>query len=84
MLSEGVDGIVGARQFRLAERGMDFPVANVMQQYSGPAFAAFQLGDQVMQALWHPGRNGPATERAGRNVVLCILSHRRKNVTPEG
>ena len=37
-----------ARQFALGQGGMDFLVADVMQQDSGPAFSAFQLGNKVV------------------------------------
>ena len=51
MRPERLGCVVGPRQFRLAQCGMNLAVADVMQQDNRPALAAFQLGDQVMQAL---------------------------------
>ena len=52
---------MGAQRFRrgiipcklcLRQCGMDFFVADVVQQHSWPALAAFQLGHEMVQALW--------------------------------
>lgn len=52
------------RQFRLGSRGVDFVVADLMQEHDRPAFPAPELWDQVMQALWCAGKNWPLAERA--------------------
>ena len=53
-----------ACQFGLGQGGVDFVVADLMHQNRGPALAAFELGDQMVQALAGYCRNGAATERA--------------------
>ena len=60
MQSQGLDRIEGTCKVRLAERGMDLPVADVMQQDRRSVLSAFQLGDQVVKALGHAGWDRPA------------------------
>lgn len=55
-----------ARQLGLGQGGMDLLVAQVMQQDHGATLAALQPGHQMMQRLWHPGRNGAQAERTNR------------------
>lgn len=66
MAFQGLHRIVVARQFRFGQRGVYFSVANVMQQDRGAPFAAFELGCQVMQALFDVGRYRAFTQRAYR------------------
>lgn len=76
MAAERLWRVVVPRKFRLCQRRVDLLVADMVQQHRGPAFPAFELGDQVMKALWHARRNGSATKRANRvRVVLFILAH---------
>ena len=49
---------------------MHLAVADVMEQYNRTAFAAFQLGDQMMQALRHILGDRAQAQRAGRNVLV--------------
>ncbi len=49
------------RKLGLRQGGMDFIVADLVQQDRRPALAALQLRDEVMQALAGCGRNGPVT-----------------------
>lgn len=53
--------VVDASQFRFGQCGVDFAVANMVQQHCWPAFAPFELRDQVMHALWHIGWDWAAT-----------------------
>src|SRR6056297_2377190 len=69
MRSQGLDTGIVARQFRLAQRGVDLVVANLMKQHHRPALAAFQPGDQVMQALARLRRDRPAAKRAYRVLI---------------
>ncbi len=73
MCAKSLDRVVGPCEFRLRQRGVDFPMADVMQQYSWPAFAALQLRDQVMQALRRIWRNWTTAQRAGRVRLLCVF-----------
>lgn len=43
--------VVVPRKLCLAERGVHFFVADVVHQNGWAAFSAFQLGDQMVQAL---------------------------------
>ncbi|KIN76349.1 hypothetical protein Z950_1970 [Sulfitobacter mediterraneus KCTC 32188] len=47
---------------------MNFAVADVVHQDHRPAFAALELGDQMMLTLSHIGRDGPMAQRALRVV----------------
>ena len=53
MGSESVHAGIVAGQFGLGERGMNFLMADVVQQHRRPALSPFQLRDQVMKALWN-------------------------------
>ena len=70
MGSERVNRVVAARQFRLGQRGMDFAMADVVQQHHWPALAPFELGHKVMEALRHVRWDGPVTERAEWRVSV--------------
>lgn len=71
MPPQSLNGIIDPRQFSFAQRGMDFLVANVMDQNGWTAFPAFQLRDQMVQALRHTGRNGALAK--GANGVGGLL-----------
>jgi len=58
--------VVVAGQLRLGQRGVDFPVADVMQEYGWPALAAFELWDEVVQALRRVRWNRTVAEGADR------------------
>ena len=51
MGAERINRIEVTGQFRLGQGGMDFRVADVMQQNHWAALAALELGDQMMQRL---------------------------------
>ena len=51
MSPEGLNRVVVTRQFRLAQRGMDFVVANLVQQHERAAFAASEFRDQMVLTL---------------------------------
>lgn len=51
------------RQLCLAEAGMDFAVAYVMQEYDRPTLASSQTRDKMVQALRHIRRDGSLAER---------------------
>lgn len=53
-----------ARQLGLGQRGMDFVVADLVQQDGGTALAALKFRHKVMQALPRARQNAPATKRA--------------------
>ena len=67
-------GIV-AGQFGFRQCGMDFVVANLVQQDRRATFPAAQFRHQMMQTLAGVGRNGPPAQRADRICMhrgLCI------------
>lgn len=69
------------RQFGLGKDRVDFAVANLVEQNHRTAFAAFQLWDQVVQALLGPGRNRAQTQRAYRiihGLDLCLTASQGK------
>jgi len=66
MSAQGLNGVVIARQLRLAQRGMDFVVTNLMKQYERAAFAASEFRDQVVLTLLDLGRDGPIAQRTDR------------------
>lgn len=51
MRPQGLGGMIVAGKFGFGKRGVDFAVANMVHQDNGPAFAAFEFRDQMMQAL---------------------------------
>jgi len=69
MCFQRFDGAEALGQFALAQAGVDFLVADVVQQNRLAPFAAAQAGDEVMQALRDMGRDRPVAERADRIVV---------------
>lgn len=69
MGAQGIDGVMAARQFCFRQGGVDFVMANLMQQNDRPALAAAQLGRQVMQALFRIPRDRALTKRAKGQIV---------------
>ena len=57
---------VVAGKFSFGQGRVDFPVADVMQKNCWPTFAAFQLRNQVVQALRRVRWDGTATEWTDR------------------
>ena len=49
MGAQGLDRAETARQFGFGQRGVDFLVANLVQQHGGSALASFEFWDQMMQ-----------------------------------
>jgi hypothetical protein len=60
-----------ARQFGLAEAGMDFLVADVVQENDLAPFAPLQLWHKMVQALRHIRRDWPQTQRTDWNRHLA-------------
>lgn len=69
MGAQGFDGGVAARQFGLGQGGMDFIMADLVQQNDRPTLAAAQLRRQVMEALLGLRRDRALTERAEGQIV---------------
>ena len=65
-------------EFSFGQGGVDFLVADVMQQDGRAAFAALEFGDQVMGRLRHVGRDRAQAKRADRGVAGI---HERKEWT---
>lgn len=63
---QGSNRVVTACQLSFAQRCMDFLVADVMQQHRGAALAAFQLWNQVVQALVNIRRDRAPAQGADR------------------
>lgn len=59
MATQRLHCVIGPGQFRLRECGVNFVVANLVQQNRRPAFSAAKLGHKVVQALAGIGRDGP-------------------------
>lgn len=70
MSAQRLDGIVAARKLRLAQRGMYLAMADVVHKNDRAAFAAAQLGNQMVQALRHIRRNRPQAKRTD-GQTLC-------------
>ncbi|PWK59859.1 hypothetical protein C7455_106147 [Roseicyclus mahoneyensis] len=68
MGAQSIGGGVASGQFRLGQGGVDFIVADLVQQNRGPALAAAQFGDQVMQALLGAGRDRAQAQGADGQV----------------
>ena len=73
-----LDGVEIAGEFRLGQGGVDFVVANLVQQDRGPALAAAQTRDQVVVALVGLGRDRTAAKRAGWGLVAFGVKARHK------
>jgi len=69
MGAQRINRVEAAGQFGFRKRGVDFLVADVMQQHGRAAFAALELGDQVMGRLRHIGRDRAQAKRADRGVA---------------
>ncbi len=69
MGAQGLHRVVAACKLGLGQRGVDLVVADLVQKHRGPALAAAQARDQVVQALLRVGRDGALAERAD-GIVL--------------
>ena len=69
MAAQRLNGGIVAGDFGLAQGGVDFFVANVVQQNGWSAFPAFQLWRQVMAALRHFWRYLAQAQRAYRQGI---------------
>jgi hypothetical protein len=65
-LAQRRNGVKAAGEFGFGKSGVDFLVTDMMYQNDRPAFATFQPGHQMMQALRHIGWDGAQTQRSGR------------------
>lgn len=61
MSTQRLWGGIVSRQFRLGQRRVDLAMADMVQQHLGSALTTFQLGDQMVQALWRARWDGTAT-----------------------
>ncbi len=68
MRAQGYDRVEVARQFGLGQGGMDFFVADLMQQNRWSALASFEFWDQMMQAAASV-RDRAVAKRADRIAV---------------
>ena len=69
MGAQRLDRGIAAGKFGLGERGVDFPVAELVEKGRGSALAALELRDQVMKRP-APRRDRAEAERAyGRGVM---------------
>ena len=68
MATQRLHCVIGPGQFGLRERGVNFVVANLVQQNRRPALAAAKLGHKVVQALAGIRRNRPIAQGANRYV----------------
>lgn len=59
MRAQRSNRVVVTGQFGLGQSRMNFPVADVVQQDSGPALSTLKLGDKMMQTLFHVCWNWP-------------------------
>lgn len=64
MRLEGFDGVVFPRKLGLGQRGVYFPVANMMEKHGWPSLATFQFRDEMMDALFDIMRNRSLAQRA--------------------
>lgn len=72
MAAQRINAVIAACKLGLGQCGMDFTMANLMQQDRRPPFAAAQLGDQVMQALLRLRRDRAVAKGANR---VCVRAH---------
>ena len=56
----------------LGQAGVDFTVADMVHQHCRPAFAALQLGNEMVKALRDVRRDWPQTQRADRVIMLRV------------
>ena len=69
MRFERLDCAIVAREFCFCQGCVDLVVANLVQQDRGPAFATFQLGDEVVQALLRLWRDWTTTQGTYRGLL---------------
>ena len=70
MRPQGFAGVIVARKFGFGQSGVDFLVADLMQQHRLAALAAAQAWDQVVAALRDIVRDRPATKRTYRSFIV--------------
>jgi hypothetical protein len=70
MRPERRDAGIGPCQLGLCQGGVDLVVADLVQQNHGPALAATELRDQVVQALPRLRGDRPVAERTDRRAFL--------------
>ncbi len=63
MCAQGLYRVVIPGQFGFAQGGVDFPVADMVQQNRGPAFPAPEFRGQMVEALRNARRYRAAAER---------------------
>lgn len=63
-----------ARQLCFCEGRVNFAVTDLMEQNHRPVLPAFQLWNQVVQALFRLGWNGASAQRANRVFHSFVLS----------
>ena len=59
--AQGLDRVIVPGQFCLGESGVNFVVTDLVQSYDRPPLAAFEPGDEMVQALGRFERNRAAT-----------------------
>lgn len=69
MGAQRLDAAVVSRQLGLRQGGVDFIVADLMQQHDRPTLPAAQLWDQMVPALFGMGRDRTLAERTSRGVI---------------
>lgn len=64
MAAQGLNGAVIPCQLGLGQRGVNFIVTDLVQSHHRAAFAALQLGNEMVQALPCIRRDGPVAQGA--------------------
>lgn len=73
MVAQGGNGCVIAGQFRFCQGGMNFVMANLVEQNRWSALAALQQRDQVMEALRGIRRDRALAQGADRSFGHGML-----------
>ena len=80
---QGFGGVKVAGEFGFRQRGVDFVVANLMENGGGAAFAALQLGYEVMDRAFGIGGHRAVAQQADGRAVFkyaVFVSGVRHNV----
>lgn len=72
MRAQGFGRVEITRKLGFGQAGVYFPVADMVHQNGRSTLAAFQFGDQVMQALWYVRRDRPQAKGADRVINLNV------------
>ncbi len=89
MGAQAVDCVVSARKVSLRQGGVNFLVADVVQQHRRAALATFCARDQVMRALWRILGDGAQAKRAngraghGQVGLTALTQHGRPRSQPQ-